>query len=73
MVWATTITEPTKRESATSFAYQAWKKKDQASADEALGKSGLSAEQIQRIQSQSGDGGERPATVPAATVEVQGN
>ena len=74
MVWATTITEPTKRESATTVAYQAWKKKDQASADEALGKFGLSAEQIQRIQSQSGDAAGRPATtVPAATVEVKGN
>lgn len=74
MVWATTITEPSKREASTSFAYQAWKKKDQASADEALGKSGLSAEQVQRIQSQAGDPSGRPAeVVPAATVEVQGN
>ena len=73
MVWATTITEPTKREAATSFAYQAWKKKDQASADEALGKSGLTAEQVQRIQSQPTDAGNRSSTVPVPTVEVQTN
>lgn len=72
MVWATTITEPSKRESATSFAYQAWKKKDSTSADEALGKSGLSDEQIKRIQSQATDSGARPVPQPTA-VEVQGN
>ena len=73
MVWATTITEPTKRESATTFAYQAWKKKDQASADEALGKSGLTAEQIQRIQAGSAEAGDRATATPAPTIQVQGN
>lgn len=50
MEWAGTITNPDLRVSATSMAYQAWKKKDAAAADQALGRSGLDETQIQALK-----------------------
>jgi len=50
MTWAGTITDPDQRVSATSTVYQAWKKKDAAAADQALGNSGLDAAQVQAVR-----------------------
>ena len=50
MSWAATITNPDLRFSATSTAYQTWKKKDAAAADQALGSSGLDDAQIQAVK-----------------------
>jgi hypothetical protein len=50
MEWAASITNPDLRVSATTTAYQTWKQKDAAAADQALSKSGLDAAQIQAIK-----------------------
>ncbi|MCX6879651.1 MAG: hypothetical protein NTW21_38475 [Verrucomicrobia bacterium] len=50
MTWAGTITNPDLRFSATMTAYQEWKKKDLAAADQALASSGLDEAQVQAVK-----------------------
>jgi hypothetical protein len=50
MEWAATITHPDLRVGATATAYQAWRERDAAAADQALAKSGLDDVQIQAVK-----------------------
>jgi hypothetical protein len=50
MEWAATITNPDLRVGATATAYQAWLNRDAEAAEQALGRSGLDAAQIQAVK-----------------------
>ena len=53
MAWASTITSPESRVSATTVAFKAWQKKDPAAAEQALSRSGLSPEQMGTVRTDS--------------------